>query len=392
MRWTHRDELGEFLNDAALTERGVEVGSGAGEFATTVLRHWQGRQLTLIDFWAPQGHDAYLDCCNVTRTEHAANRTAAACLAAKDHRVRLLEGLSPDAAGQFENATLDYVYIDGNHAYLAVREDLRAWNPKVRPGGLLAGHDYLDGVRNGCLFGVKTAVDEFAEGLGIAVSFTTADAPWVSWYFRKPLGPPPLPSRITLLTAYDASLRKVGEISRANKEAYCGRHGYRFVCRTDGFDATRPAPWSKIRFVLDALADSDWVFWTDADSLVMNTRIPLTRFVQDMVDIVFSSDPYHGMNTGCFFVRNTAWARTFLERVYVQTAFIHDRLWENAAILDLYQRDPDVRRHAAVVPNKLFNGFPYEGGNYASGDFLVHLPGLAEREAALRNYAAMARD
>ena len=186
MHWIHRDELGEFLNDAALTERGVEVGSGAGEFATTVLRHWQGRQLTLIDSWAPQGHDAYLDCCNVTRTEHAANRTAAACLAANDHRVRLLEGLSPDAAGQFENATLDYVYIDGNHAYLAVREDLRAWNPKVRPGGLLAGHDYLDGSATGASSESKRPLTNLPKASALPCH-CRGRAPWVSWYFRKPL-------------------------------------------------------------------------------------------------------------------------------------------------------------------------------------------------------------
>jgi hypothetical protein len=52
-----------------------------------------------------------------------------------------------------------------------------------------------------------------------------------------------------------------------------------------------------------------------------------------------------------------------------------------------------VRRHIAVVPNKLFNGYPYPGAGYASGDFIVHFAGLKapDREAAMKNYAATAR-
>lgn len=51
---------------------------------------------------------------------------------------------SPDAAAQpeFDNLQSPFVFIDGDHSLDAVRADVRAWLPKVRPGGLLAGHDY----------------------------------------------------------------------------------------------------------------------------------------------------------------------------------------------------------------------------------------------------------
>ena len=125
----------------------------------------------------------------------------------------------------------------------------------------------------------------------------------------------------------------------------------------------------------------------------MNASVPVTRFVQDCVDAVLSGDPTNGINTGHVLVRNTAWSARFLERVYTSTEFLHHPWRENAAVLRLYAEDEDVRRHAAVVPNKLFNGYPYPGGGYTSGDFVVHFAGLgaAEREAAVRNYAAMAR-
>jgi hypothetical protein len=41
------------------------------------------------------------------------------------------------------NGSLDFVYIDGNHRFEQVVADLAAWAPKVRPGGIVAGHDYL---------------------------------------------------------------------------------------------------------------------------------------------------------------------------------------------------------------------------------------------------------
>jgi hypothetical protein len=347
--------------------------------------------LVLIDPWEAQVGSEYLDISNCDAAGQAVNRADAVRVCEADPRARLLRGLSPAAADRFADESLDFVYVDANHAYLAVRADLRAWYPKLRPGGLLAGRCYLDGIRSGSLFGVKTAVDEFTAGLGLAVGFTTHDGPFQSWYLRKPLGSAPRPDRITLLTGYEPGFAVLGEISRPNKEAYCRRHGYRFVCRTDGFDPDRPASWSKVGFVRQELAASDWVFWTDADSLVMNAAVPLTRFVVDAVDIVLSDDPYHGINAGCFLVRNTAWARRFLDRVYARTDFLHHPWWENAAIIALYEEDPDVRRHTAVVPNKWFNAFPYEGGGYEAGDFVAHFPGVGHRETIMRNYVAMAR-
>jgi hypothetical protein len=196
-----------------------------------------------------------------------------------------------------------------------------------------------------------------------------------------------------MLTAYDGPYRVIGEISSSNKEAYCRRHGHRFVCRTDGFDMSRPAPWSKIPFIRQELDAADWVLWSDADALVMNGAVPVTRFVQDCADIVLSGDPWHGLNTGHMLVRATDWSREFLERVYARTEFLNDSWWENAAVIALYSEDPEVRRHIAVVPNKLFNAYPYPGGNYATGDFMVHFPSLRRPalDAAMRSYAAMAR-
>jgi SAM-dependent methyltransferase len=64
---------------------------------------------------------------------------------------------SDRAALLFEEGSLDFVFVDGDHGYAAVQRDLTAWFPRVKPGGVLAGHDYI----NNDFPGVRRAADEF---------------------------------------------------------------------------------------------------------------------------------------------------------------------------------------------------------------------------------------
>lgn len=45
------------------------------------------------------------------------------------------------AADGFWDATVDFVFLDASHDYDSVKADIQAWLPKIKPGGLLAGHD-----------------------------------------------------------------------------------------------------------------------------------------------------------------------------------------------------------------------------------------------------------
>ena len=65
---------------------------------------------------------------------------------------------SIDAASEFPDSYFDWIYIDGDHLYEAVRGDIEAWSVKVKPGGLIAGDDYEDGWWGE---GVQRAVNEF---------------------------------------------------------------------------------------------------------------------------------------------------------------------------------------------------------------------------------------
>ena len=79
---------------------------------------------------------------------------------------------SLDAVSKFEDSSLDFVFIDGSHEYEDVKEDIKAWLPKVKPGGILAGHDYyIEGTD--WFPGVKQAVNEELTG------FETAEKCWI---------------------------------------------------------------------------------------------------------------------------------------------------------------------------------------------------------------------
>jgi hypothetical protein len=145
-----RDQVGGFLNDLGLVGEGVEIGSHDGAFALQVMsgsgkwwHHdprwaWKGH-LTCIDAWEHQPESVYVDSANLADMA-AIYATAQRNL--KPYKVTLLKAYSVDAAKQFADESLVWVYIDANHAYPAATEDRVAWWPKLKRGGLFSGHDF----------------------------------------------------------------------------------------------------------------------------------------------------------------------------------------------------------------------------------------------------------
>lgn len=61
----------------------------------------------------------------------------------------VIKELSHEAADYFEDNSVDQIFIDAGHSYEAVKKDIEAWLPKMKKGGIMAGHDYWawEGVR-----------------------------------------------------------------------------------------------------------------------------------------------------------------------------------------------------------------------------------------------------
>jgi len=77
--------------------------------------------------------------------------------------VELLIMTSTEANKKIKNGSLDLVFIDANHSYENVKEDIGNWLPKIRKGGIICGHDYVNkGIEfeSSLCTGVKRAVDE----------------------------------------------------------------------------------------------------------------------------------------------------------------------------------------------------------------------------------------
>lgn len=171
-----RDDFGVFCNQHNLLDTAVEVGMHQGAFAAPFLSKWKGACYVGVDTWRPMDDYAErLDWSNAKGDREADYRMAQQVVAPYGQRATLLRATSEEAAKLVPDG-LDFVYIDANHAYEHVKWDIALWWPKVRPGGMLAGHDY-DPVAHE---GVVQAVDEFAATAGVQV-WVVNDVPMWTW-------------------------------------------------------------------------------------------------------------------------------------------------------------------------------------------------------------------
>jgi len=146
---------------------GVEVGVWCGQMMAWMLNHCPRLTLYGVDSWHPYPPDStYAQSGdNISKASQAkfdgVKIRAHEAVARFGKRAILVEADSVEAAGRFDDESLDYVFIDANHSYEAVYRDIRAWWPKVKLGGLVSGHDYAhEKFPN---FGVDRAVDEFLQ-------------------------------------------------------------------------------------------------------------------------------------------------------------------------------------------------------------------------------------
>lgn len=177
-----RHELPELLNRRGLLGTGVEIGVQEGVYSEQLLSRWRGEQLISVDPWLAAPSEEWVNTDNVEQPAHEQRyATTVARLAPFGDRSVIWRKTSDAASNQVPDRSLDYVYIDARHDYASVLEDVSLWYPKVRPGGLLAGHDYVDGLFPEGDFGVKRAVDEYLGRKGLQATPCFAEATFATW-------------------------------------------------------------------------------------------------------------------------------------------------------------------------------------------------------------------
>ena len=125
---------------------GVEVGSWVGYTASEMLDNIPGLSLLCVDTFDGTDSDICGEIAKQAARETGDPRiienTFRKNMARFGERVAAIKGRSNDAAQTIDDGSLDFVFIDAGHEYMEVKSDIKAWLPKVKPGGLVLGHDY----------------------------------------------------------------------------------------------------------------------------------------------------------------------------------------------------------------------------------------------------------
>jgi len=129
-----RDDLPQFFVGRGY-KVGAEIGVYKGEFAEKFCK--VGLKLYAIDPWLVSKYYHYDQSQKRQDKLYSITKERLA-----PYDCEIIRKTSMEAAEDFEDESLDFVYIDGNHSFKYIAEDICEWTKKVRKGGIISGHDY----------------------------------------------------------------------------------------------------------------------------------------------------------------------------------------------------------------------------------------------------------
>jgi len=197
----YRNDLGAILQQENKTT-GVELGVQSGVFARTILSQWIScNEYHLVDLWAQQ--DNYSDIANVNQAQQNKNfERTMRNMAAWTNKMIVCQNYTSVCVERVPDEHFDFIYVDARHDFKGVYEDMVAWWPKLRMGGIMAGHDYVtqddrpqqtgqdwthnyDGTIDKTGTVVKGEVDKFATEVCRQLTISYREHAWNSWAMRK---------------------------------------------------------------------------------------------------------------------------------------------------------------------------------------------------------------
>jgi len=118
-------------------KEGAEIGVALGEFSETLLKGIPGLKLYSIDPWAP-----YPLLNNFRKQKDQDRAYSETVKRLSPYNCKIIKKYSMDATRDFPDNSLDFVFIDGDHRFEFVTNDIAEWSRKVRLGGVISGHDF----------------------------------------------------------------------------------------------------------------------------------------------------------------------------------------------------------------------------------------------------------
>lgn len=148
----------------------AEVGVLKGEFSMLIFNILHPKALFLIDPFETRNEKIYDDGHLVAYSNQFDKEYVKHKFRNEVETVSIIETYSVIAAPTLADGSFDFIYIDASHLYQDVLDDLRAFYPKIKKGGCIAGHDY------GLTFpGVIKAVNEFCKEYNLDIDIINHD-------------------------------------------------------------------------------------------------------------------------------------------------------------------------------------------------------------------------
>lgn len=164
-----------FLIEDKSNPIGIEIGSETGATSEHLLCNKEDLILHCVDPFMPY-NDKSVSGANFPDHDKNHYQNFLNRMKLYEDRMILHRKTSDEALNDFEDDAYDFIFIDGLHEYDQVKKDIKNYYPKIKNGGVFAGHDYK------FVEDVKRAVDEFSAEIGITqVQHTDYDV----WYWIK---------------------------------------------------------------------------------------------------------------------------------------------------------------------------------------------------------------
>lgn len=193
----------------------AEIGVARGRFSRLITWHARPEKLVLVDPWIHQSQLHETNSHNVDQQfqdrRHRLVSTMFKVIGPLFRtRVQIVRDYSVPAAAQFASETFDWVYIDGDHSYEAVRDDLASWAPRLKRDGFILGHDFAR--HSGALegeYGVVEAVSDFLQDHPDFRLIATTNEHFPTFVLARPEGNQKLRQFLTQLAARETYLVRV---------------------------------------------------------------------------------------------------------------------------------------------------------------------------------------
>jgi len=164
-----REELVQLWKELGF-KVGLEIGVQRGGFGEQMCKTIPGLKYYGVDSWTD--YAGYRDINASRQGQEGYDKIYQESIdRLSPYDATLIRKWSIDASKDFEDGSLDFVYIDGNHEFLHVTEDIACWSKKIRKGGIIAGHDYARINKGSLKLHCKDVVDAWTNAYEIKPLF-----------------------------------------------------------------------------------------------------------------------------------------------------------------------------------------------------------------------------